>query len=185
MSLIELLLIAAGLAADAFAVSVAEGVALDDVTPRHTLRMSLMFGLFQGLMPILGWTLGRSLQNAVGSFDHWVAFGILGFIGGKMIGDAIFGFATEARHEESRGLRLLGLAVATSLDALAIGVSISMLKVTIWTPALVIAVVTAVLCAFGMQAGRRIGTRIGRRAEVVGGIILVCVGVMILIKHLP
>ena len=184
MSTIKLLFIAVGLSADAFAVSVAEGVALEEVRGRHMLRLSMMFGLFQGLMPILGWSLGQAMRGFIEPFDHWVAFALLALIGGKMVADALLGFETGAGRAESRGLRLLVLAVATSIDALAVGMSIAMLRVHIWTPALVIAAVTGVLCAIGVHAGKSIGTRIGRRAEVVGGFMLIGVGVKVLLDHL-
>jgi|YNPNPStandDraft_1061719.scaffolds.fasta_scaffold174796_1 putative Mn2+ efflux pump MntP len=181
---LELLLIAVGLAADAFAVSVAEGIAIEDLTHTHTLRMSGMFGLFQGLMPILGWSLGMTLRGAIGTFDHWVAFVLLGFVGGKMLVDSMRGVEEQAGREESRGLKLIALAVATSVDALAVGVSIAMMRVHIWWPALVIAAVTAVMCAVGAQAGKRIGAAVGRKAETVGGIILIGVGLKILLSHM-
>jgi len=182
LSIVKLLLVAVGLAADAFAVSVAEGVALEETTRRHTLRVSAMFGLFQGLMPVLGWSLGRTVRWAVEPYDHWVAFGILAFLGGKMV---VSGLKAEGgRDQESRGLRLIALAIATSIDALAVGVTIAMLGVEIWTPALVIALVTALLCAVGVQTGSRIGTRVGSKAEVIGGFMLVAVAVKILVEHM-
>jgi len=184
MSLLSMLLIAVGLAADAFAVSVAEGMVIERAAGRHTLRVSGLFGLFQGLMPVLGWLAGGALRGLVGCFDHWVAFVLLTLIGGKMVADAVLGIESGPGPEGSGRLRLLGLAVATSIDALVVGVSIAMLRVQIWTPALVIGLVTAALCAVGVQAGDRIGTRLGRRAEVVGGLVLVALGVKILFEHL-
>ena len=183
MSLFKLLLIAVGLSADAFAVSVAEGIVIEEAKARHTLRVALMFGLFQAAMPVLGWFLGESLRGLIGSFDHWVAFGLLAFIGSKMVLDAALGIETGERRGGSRGARLVMLAVATSIDALAVGVTIAMLHVRIWTPALVIGIVTALLCAVGVQAGGRIGTRLGRWAEVVGGLVLLGLGVKILFEH--
>ena len=179
-----MLLLAVGLAADAFAVSVAEGVVIEEATHKHTLRVSAVFGVFQGVMPILGWLLGTSLLGLVRAFDHWIAFGLLGLIGGKMILDAALGVESGAGAGGSGGMRLLMLGVATSIDALAVGVTIAMLHVRIWLPAAVIGVVTAVLCAVGVQAGHRIGTRLGRTAEAIGGIVLVGLGIRILIEHL-
>lgn len=184
MSLLQVLLIAVGLAADAFAVSVAEGIALRRATPGHTLRVSLHFGAFQAIMPVLGWFLGRSLLRIMGALDHWVAFGLLVLIGGKMLADTLFRFETGEPREPSRGARLLALSVATSVDALAVGMSLAMLRVRIWEPAAIIGVVTGVLCAVGIQAGDRVGSRLGRWAEACGGVMLCLIGVKILYDHI-
>ncbi len=184
MPLSALLLIAVGLAMDAFAVSVAEGIALQKVTGGHALRVALHFGFFQALMPVVGWLAGTSLRAFVGAFDHWIAFGLLVLIGGKMIADTFVGFETGDPRPPSRGGRLLVLSVATSIDALAVGVSLAMLRVNVWEPALVIGVVTGILCAIGIHLGDRVGSRLGRRAELVGGIVLCLIGVRILLGHL-
>ena len=184
MSLLNIVLIAFGLAADAFAVSVAEGIRVEKLTHRHALRVPLMFGTFQGVMPVLGWVAGDALSPVIGSFDHWVAFGLLGFLGGKMIAGAVFGIESPRSGQESTGVKLLGLALVTSIDAFAVGVTLAMLRVRVWTPAAVIAVITALLSAFGIRAGDRIGVRLGRAAEVLGGCVLVGLGVKILLQHL-
>ncbi|MCK4375621.1 MAG: manganese efflux pump [Candidatus Brocadiae bacterium] len=184
MSILHIFLIAVGLAADAFAVSVAEGVALRKVTREDTLRVALYFGAFQGAMPVVGWLVGHSLRSVVESYDHWVAFGLLMLIGGKMVADALFGFGTAEPRNPSRGGRLIMLAIATSIDALAVGMSLAMLRVRIWTPAVIIGVVTGLLCATGIQMGDRIGSRLGRWAELGGGIILCLIGARILTDHL-
>jgi putative Mn2+ efflux pump MntP len=184
MSLVKIALIAVGLAADALAVSVAEGIVIEEAIHRHTLRVSIMFGLFQGVMPLLGWLLGRSLIGIIGPWDHWVAFGLLVFIGGKMVVDALSGVETERRDTGSRGLTVVMLAVITSIDALAIGITITVLTVDIWVPAAIIGAITAVLCAIGVQAGHRIGTHLGREAEVIGGLVLTGLGVKILLENL-
>jgi len=180
----KIILVAIGLAADAFAVSVAEGILAQESRIRHMLRVSVMFGLFQGAMPVLGWLAGTGVRAAASGFDHWLAFALLALVGGKMLVDAITGGDSSGRRRESRGLRLGMLAVATSVDAFAVGLSIAMLGVSIWTPALVIAMVTATLSALGVQAGNRIGSRLGRRAELVGGLVLLGVGATILLEHL-
>ena len=183
MSFPALLLIAVGLAMDAFAVSVAEGVALQEVTHGHTARVALHFGFFQALMPVLGWLAGNSLHSFVGAFDHWVAFGLLMLIGGKMIADTFLGFETGHVRQPTRGARLILLSIATSIDALAVGVSLAMLNITVWGPALVIGIVTGVLCAIGIRLGDRIGGRLKRGAELAGGVVLCLIGVEILLKH--
>lgn len=184
MGILHILLIAVGLAADAFAVSIAEGVALRRVTREHTLRVALHFGAFQGAMPVLGWLAGNSVHRYIAAVDHWVAFGLLVLIGGKMLADAALGFETGEPRTPSRGARLIALSIATSIDALAVGVSLAMLRVRVWGPAVVIGVVTGVLCAGGIQAGDRAGSRLGRWAEVGGGVILCLVGANILVDHL-
>ena len=183
MSLVQMVLIAVGLAADAFAVSVAEGVAITGRPGRHTLRVSAIFGGFQAAMPVLGWVAGSSLHGLVRSFDHWIAFALLVLIGGKMILDAAPGIRTGGAGRGRRGFRLLGLGVATSIDAFAVGVTIAMLRVSVWTPALVIGLVTAALCAVGVQAGDRIGGRLGRNAGILGGVVLVGLALKILLEH--
>jgi putative Mn2+ efflux pump MntP len=184
MDLFPILMLAVGLAADAFAVSVAEGVAIHKVTRSHVLRVSIYFGAFQALMPIIGWLAGSSLADLIQPVDHWVAFGLLGFLGGKMIADSLTGFETGEVRQPSRGARLLVLAIATSLDALAVGVTLGILHSNIWAPAVIIGVVTGVLCAIGMDMGDRIGSRLGRRAELAGGVILVGIGLKILVEQL-
>lgn len=184
MGFLQVLLIAVGLAADAFAVSVAEGVALRKATTGHTLRVSAHFGGFQAAMPVVGWLAGRSLLPMIGALDHWVASGLLVLIGGKMLADSLLGFETGEPRGPSRGARLVALSVATSVDALAVGVSLAMLRVSIWQPAVVIGIVTGLLCAVGVQTGDRIGSRLGRWAEACGGFILCVIGLRILWAHL-
>ena len=183
MGLFPIFLIALGLAMDAFAVSVAEGIALEEVTHSHALRVAAHFGFFQGAMPVIGWLAGRSLSAFV-AVDYWIAFALLVFLGGKMIGDSIFGYETGKVRQPSTGARLIVLSVATSIDALAVGVSLAMLGVNVWEPALVIGLVTGVLCAVGIRLGDKVGTRLEHGAELVGGIILCIIGLHILLGHL-
>ena len=184
MSALKLMLIALGLSADAFAVSIAEGIVIKRGAHRHTVRVAAMFGLFQGVMPVLGWMAGSCLWSVIGSFDHWVAFGLLAMVGGKMVLEALFGDESETHNSESRGGRLIMLGLATSIDAFAVGMSIAMLRVAVWTPAIVIGAVTAAVCAVGVQAGSRIGMRLGRAAGIAGGLVLLGLGVKILLEHL-
>jgi putative Mn2+ efflux pump MntP len=184
MGAVQIVLIAVGLSMDAFAVSVAEGMALRQVDRAHMLRVALHFGGFQALMPVAGWLAGTGLHSLIGSFDHWVAFALLMAIGGKMLADAALEFESGRLRQPSRGFRLLGLAVATSIDALAVGVSLAMLRVRIWRPAAIIGGVTGLLCAAGIRMGDRIGSRLGRSAELAGGLVLCAIGLKILLDHL-
>lgn len=185
MDTLTLLGIAVGLAMDAFAVAVATGIVLGNVSGRQTFRLSFHFGLFQFLMPVIGWQAGLSFVQYLGNYDHWIAFGLLGAIGGKMILDA-FREDPEARpvSDPTRGVSLVLLSVATSLDALAVGLSLGVLRIRIWVPAVVIGLVAAGLTAAGMHLGRPLGVRFGRKMEVAGGLVLIGIGIRILVGHL-
>lgn len=183
MSFIEILLLAVGLAMDAFAVSLAAGGHKDVVGFRPMFRLSFHFGFFQFLMPVLGWALGVRLAEAIHSFDHWLAFGLLAFVGGRMIYAGLSTAAEVVSSDPSRGLTLIGLCVATSIDALAVGMSLAFIRVNIWYPSVVIGVVTAGLSLVGLRLGNRVGKLVGRRMEVVGGILLLLIGLKILASH--
>jgi putative Mn2+ efflux pump MntP len=184
VGIFEILAVAVGLAMDAFAVSLAASVKLQPVSRRQIFRFAWHFGLFQALMPVLGWLAGRSILDVVGAFDHWIAFGLLGFIGGRAIVSALRGEESDDVSDPTRGLSLVMYSVATSIDALAVGLSLGVMGVAIWVPAAVIGVVTAVLTTIGMLVGSRLGARFGRRVEVVGGLVLIGIGVKILVEHL-
>jgi manganese efflux pump family protein len=177
----ELLGLAVGLAMDAFAVAVAVGITLDTVTPRHVFRLGFHFGLFQFLMPIIGWLAGVKLAAQISGIDHWVAFILLGYVGGKMLWEARGEKKAEAGNDPTRGLSLVTLSVATSLDALAVGISMAFLGVSVWLPSVVIGIVAAVLTTIGLAFGGRIGSRWGRWAEVAGGIVLILIGLRVLL----
>ncbi len=181
-----LLGVAVGLAMDALAVSIAAGLSIPRVTLRHTFRLAFHFGLFQALMPVIGWLAGRQAALWVAGYDHWVAFGLLGAVGGKMLLDAARGRATERSEagDPSRGVTLVALSVATSLDALAVGLSMAMVQVSVWLPAVVIGLVAAGFTAVGVTFGSRLGSRFGRLADLAGGCILLAIGVRILVEHL-
>lgn len=182
MDTFAILGIAVGLALDCFAVAVGSSVALRRATVRQTFRLAFYFGLFQFLMPVVGWLAGLTVAQHVALFDHWVAFGLLAFVGGKAI--------WSARREKVRaddptqGATLVVLSVATSIDALAVGFSFAMLGVTVWVPSAVIGLVTAALTALGMQVGSRLGERFGRRVEILGGLVLIAIGLKILLQHI-
>lgn len=183
------LLVALGLSMDAFAVSVASGICIADLELGYALRAAGAFGLFQFAMPILGWLAGSTFRSAIEGFDHWVAFGLLVVVGGKMVVESFKARdcpASEGERKESgiRNLRtLFVLAVATSIDALAVGLSYSMLDTPILLPAAVIGVVTFFLCLLGCEFGKKLGARFERWATLVGGIVLVGIGAKILIEH--
>ena len=184
MSWGNVIAVALGLAMDAFAVSVASGMVLKVLTTRCVFRMAFHFGLFQFLMPVVGWAAGRAVAGYIEAYDHWVAFGLLGFVGGKMLWEAWRDREGRPRGDPTRGLMLVTLSVATSIDALAVGLSMAFLGVSIWAPSLVIGVVCAALTVAGMHIGCRFGGRLGRWAEVAGGLILIAIGVRILLQHL-
>jgi putative Mn2+ efflux pump MntP len=185
MQLLTLIGIAIGLAMDAFAVSIAVGLSLKQVSLRQTFRLSYHFGLFQALMPIVGWLAGRSVERWISPVDHWIAFGLLAVIGGKMIYEALTeDVEDEQRKDPTKGASLVVLSVATSIDALAVGLSLALLGVEIWYPALVIGLVALIFTATGLHLGKRFGALLGRRMEVIGGGILLAIGVRILIEHL-
>lgn len=187
MALLETLLLAVGLAADAFAVSVGVAVQGHVRSLRAAFRLWFHFGLFQCLMPILGWLLGGTVARWMGGFDHWVAFGLLTYVGGRMVYSGGFSRENKETNRETdptRGWTLIGLSIATSIDALAVGLSLAMVRVSIWSPSVIIGVVTATLSFVGVELGNRLGRKCGDRAELIGGIILIGIGIRILIGHL-
>lgn len=187
MGLIELCFIAVGLSMDAFAVSICKGLACREQNLRNNLLAGLYFGGFQGLMPASGWLLGVRFSDAITSIDHWIAFVLLSFIGGSMIRESRSG-AEEEEMDASFGFRaMLPLAVATSIDALAVGVSFAFLGMTgreILGAAALIGAVTFVLSAVGVRVGSVFGSRFKSRAELCGGVILIFIGLKILLEHL-
>jgi len=183
MSVWTSVVVALGLAMDAFAVSIAAGLSVPKLTPRHVFRIGFHFGLFQALMPILGWLAGATVAPYFSAWDHWVALALLAFIGGRMLWPSK-DREDEAACDPTRGLRLVTLSVATSIDALAVGLSLAMLGVSVWVPAAIIGIVTAATSTAGITFGSRLGARWGRRAEIVGGLVLVGIGVRIVVSHL-
>jgi putative Mn2+ efflux pump MntP len=180
MGLFSLLGIAFGLAMDAFSVAIATGVCLGKVSPRQTFRLSFHFGLFQFGMPIAGWLLGSMVADHVQRIGPWIAFGLLAFVGGKMIWEAIHSSDDCVRGDPTRGASLIVLSVATSLDAMAVGLGMAFVGVPVLYPAVVIGAVAANMTLLGLQIGRRAGHLLGRRMEVFGGIVLVLIGLKVL-----
>jgi putative Mn2+ efflux pump MntP len=181
---VEIFLIAVGLAMDAFAVSLVAGTLKKVRDPRAVFRLSFHFGLFQFLMPLIGWYAGVKIVDLIHAFDHWIAFGLLAFVGGRMI---ITGFSSREESfngDPSRGYTLIALSVATSIDALAVGLSLGVVRLSIWYPAVVIGLVAAVFSLVGIGLGRKLGAAFGKRMEIIGGIILIAIGLRILFSHL-
>ena len=182
MSFSELLLIAVGLSMDAFAVSVCKGLSVKQLKPRHALLAGLYFGGFQALMPVLGWLLGYRFESLITNVDHWIAFVLLALIGGNMIRES---FSEEEELNDDFGVKtMLLLAVATSIDALAVGITFAFLSVRILPAAGTIGVTTFLLSIAGIYIGRAFGARWKSRAERVGGLILILIGLKILLEHL-
>jgi putative Mn2+ efflux pump MntP len=185
MDLIVLLGIALGLAMDAFAVSIGVSIALGGTSSRQTFRLAWHFGLFQGLMPVIGWLAGSTIRPLIESWDHWLAFALLAAVGGRMIIDALRGQNGESwRTDPTRGWSLVVLSVATSIDALAVGLSFAALGVRVWFPAVVIGLTAGVVTLIGTMGGRALGARFGSRMAMVGGIVLIGIGCWIVIDHL-
>ena len=185
MDTLTLLGIAVALAMDAFAVALATGLALSVMNGRHMFRLGFHFGLFQALMPVVGWFAGMTIQGWIAAYDHWIAFALLAFVGGKMIYEAFFDHDQEIlERDPTRGWSLVMLSVATSIDALAVGLSLAILSVSVWVPSLVIGLVAGVLTVVGMLLGRRVNGIWGKRVEVLGGLTLCGIGVKILVEHI-
>jgi len=184
MSLGEILVIAVGLSMDAVAVSLAASASNRAQGTRAMFRLSFHFGLFQFLMPIVGWFLGVSVARYIGAVDHWVAFALLALVGSRMIWAAVSGAEEELARDPSRGTTLIVLSLATSIDALAIGLTLAMLGARIWYASLVIGVVTGCLSLLAILLGKRVGRAVGMRMEIVGGVALIAIGVRILVEHL-
>lgn len=186
MSLLIVLGIALALAMDALAVSLGLGLSLKPVRNVQTLRLAVSFGLFQFMMLVLGSVAGERIVRLVGRYDHWVAFALLLAVGGKMIFESLSPETESAtrRADPTRGLSLLVLSVATSLDSLAVGLSLGTLRVAVIFPAVVVGAVAFIMTVLGMKLGPALGKLIGRRAELLGGAVLILIGIRILVEHL-
>lgn len=184
MNLLDLFVIAVGLSMDAFAVSVCKGLAVKKIGKRHIFSVGMYFGGFQALMPLIGYIVGRQFESLITSIDHWIAFVLLAVIGGNMAREALSGDEDETPDSSFDFKTMLPLAVATSIDALAVGVTFAFLNVSIIPAVLLIGATTFAISAGGLQVGNVFGTRYKSKAELVGGIILICLGGKILIEHL-
>lgn len=191
MSILTLIVTAIGLSADAFAVSVGRAMKWRHFAWKPALALALTFGAFQALMPVLGWALGSAFADAIVEVDHWIAFGLLAMIGGKMIWESFRELRSDDA-DDAEGVTvprigvgaLLLLGLATSIDALAVGVSLALLGVSIVLAAVVIGVITGGISLLGVALGQRAGHRLSGSAELIGGAVLIAIGVKILIEHL-
>ena len=187
MGIVELLLTAIALSMDAFAVSVCKGLGMRRMRYDQALVISLYFGVFQALMPLIGWLLGTSFSRYIQAFDHWIAFVLLTFLGGKMLWDVFHEKEDGEQESAERRLdhrELFMLAIATSIDALAVGIAFACLEVNIWRSISIIGVTTLVISFAGVWIGNRFGNRFQKKAEIAGGLVLILIGVKILAEHL-
>ena len=184
MDILSVILIAIGLAMDAFAVSVTRGITMARFQTVQAMTIAFFFGFFQAIMPIGGWFSGQRLRNFISGFDHWVAFALLCVIGVKMICDALKHTQKTTGRTSLNFLGLLGLAIATSIDAFAVGMSLSFLQIAIIFPAIIIGVITFLLSLCGVFAGNRLGHFFERKIELLGGVLLIGIGAKIVLEHL-
>ena len=184
MHFLELIIIAVGVSMDAFAVSICKGLSVRRLRPNHMLSAAVWFGGFQALMPLIGYFMGITFADYVSNVDHWIAFVLLAIIGGKMVKEAFEKDEDCDYNPDFSFKTMLMLAIATSIDALAVGISFACLKVDIWTSIIVIGLMTGAFSAFGVLLGNVFGNRFKSKAEFAGGFILVAIGVKILLEHM-
>lgn len=183
MGLVELIILSVGLAMDAFAVSICKGLAMKKMKWKNAIIIGLYFGIFQAIMPLIGYLLGVSFQSAITSIDHWVAFVLLVGIGANMIREAM-SKEKEGANDSIKIKDMLILAIATSIDALAIGITFAFLEVNITLAVSLIGIITFIISVIGVKIGNIFGDKYERKAELAGGIILIGLGIKILIEHL-
>lgn len=185
MSVLEIIVLALGLSMDSFAVSLTSGVVLQQFRWLKSIKIAFCLALFQALMPLIGWFVGKEFQHYIESYDHWIAFSVLLFLGVRMILEAT-GRETNCSccFDPSRMRTLLCLSLATSVDALAVGVSLAFLQIEMVLPTVMIGVVTFVCSIVGLYIGVHFGRRLKSSAEIFGGVILICIGIKILVEHL-
>ena len=184
MDFITITVIAIALAMDAFAVSIVSGAAYKQLHIKHTIRIALFFGAFQALMPLIGYLAGLGVQEYIADYDHWIAFSLLSGVGAKMIYESFKIRPAKGNFDPANTLVLLVLSVATSIDALAIGLTLSLLEISIIIAVIIIGVVTFMLSYAGVVVGKRFGHFFENRIEAVGGVILIVIGLKILLQHL-
>jgi putative Mn2+ efflux pump MntP len=184
LGIVSILIIAVGLSMDCFAVALGTGFSMGKIRKIQVLRMSLSFGIFQAIMPVIGWLVGRTVMDYVAPYDHWVAFGLLAIVGGHMIWEFFEKKEKDKTVDVTWGVRLLVLSVATSIDSLAVGLSFAFLEVNIGMAVAIIGAVAFIVTAVGVIIGRKVGQLIGRWAELAGGLILIGIGLRILLSHL-
>lgn len=184
MEFITVILIAIGLAMDAVAVSVSSGAVIQDLKIKNALKIALFFGLFQTIMPIIGWFAGSSMRGFITGIDHFIAFGLLFLIGIKMIGESFKTPEERKGQDPLNNYTLFILAIATSIDALAVGITFGFLQLSLLISVIIIGAITFILSFVAVYVGRRFGGFFGKKVEIVGGLILIGIGVKILIEHM-
>lgn len=183
MKIIEIILIGIGLAMDAFAVSICKGLAIKKISLKKAAIIALYFGVFQALMPVLGYFLGAAFESYITQIDHWIAFILLSLIGLNMIKES-FSNEEEATKDNTDFKTMIILSIATSIDALAVGITFAFLNVNIVTSSLIIGIITFILCIIGVIIGNKFGNKMESKAEIIGGVILILIGIKILLEHL-
>ena len=182
---LSILIIALGLSADCFAVALSSSISKKALPLWQGFRVALFFGLFQAAMTVLGWQAGRTIIDFISAYDHWLSFGLLAFVGGRMIWESLHEKEEkEARADITKWWLLVILSIATSLDALAVGLSFAFLKVNLMMASTTIGLVAFIITFLGFFAGKKLGALVGKRAEIIGGIILIVIGLRILLEHL-
>lgn len=189
MSVFDIIVIALGVSADAFAVSMCKGVEMKKIIWKYAILIAVFFGGFQMIMPLIGWGAGSLFQKYITEFDHWIAFGLLLILGGKMLYDGIFDKDKKKEGEEEKPMKLgfftlLLMAIATSIDALAVGVTFAFLKVNVWLAVSIIGATTFAFSLVGVGIGVKVGDKFKNKAEILGGAILILLGIKILLEHL-
>jgi manganese efflux pump family protein len=183
--LISIFLIALGLSADCFAVALSAGVSTQNHSWLKVWKVALSFGIFQALMPLIGWLVGRTVIDLISGFDHWVAFGLLAFVGGKMIYESFRKAEEEEKTADiSRGWLLITMSLATSIDALAVGLSFAFIDIPMALASPIIGIVAMAITILGFQVGKRASKLMGKRAETLGGLILLAIAIRILLSHI-
>lgn len=183
MGTLEILLLGVGLSMDAFAVSICKGLSMKKMSWKKAIIIALYFGVFQAIMPIIGYFLGNTFENFVTSFDHWIAFILLALIGGNMIKES-FDNEDDKKNDKVDFKTMIILAVATSIDALAVGITFAFFNVNLLLASFIIGIVTFTISCFGVKIGNRFGDKYQNKAELMGGVILVLLGTKILLEHL-
>ena len=184
MSFVEILLIGIGLSMDAFSVSICKGLTTKQFSWKMALTCGLWFGFFQALMPVIGYFLGSQFEQYITAVDHWIAFGLLFLIGANMIREAVWGKDDQQNNSAMDFKTMLLLAIATSIDALAVGISFACIQVKIWSSILIIGVTTFLFSVLGVKIGNVFGSKFEKSAGIIGGIILILIGLKILLEHL-
>ncbi len=185
LNLLSILIIALGLSADCFAVALSGSVAVKRIFPRQVLRISLSFGVFQALMLVLGWLAGSTIVELIADYDHYLAFLLLAFVGSRMIWESFHSEGGVRQNVDlTKGFLLLTLSIATSIDALAVGLTFAFLEVDIVLASATIGTVAFIVTAIGCLIGNKVGRIVGKRAEAIGGMVLISIGLRILLEHI-